>query len=115
MDAIYNCNHLAAKATYLNNICRLANALLILFGIICHLSILKICIIAIVPWIVLFAYKKYETKKIFKEQLTISDWNFKLFKEVVKPSIVYMGFPMGNIVIFQGFTFLVNAYFGQLY
>lgn len=112
MDAIYNCNHLAAKATYLNNICRLANALLILFGIICHLSILKICIIAIVPWIVLFAYKKYETKKIFKEQLSISDWNFKLFKEVVKPSIVYMGFPMGNIVIFQGFTFLVNAYFG---
>lgn len=114
MDAVYYANSKSAKATYLNNINKLSNSLIILIGIILHLSLPYITIIGLFPSIIILIYKHYNTKELFPYYLSFKDRNFILLKEIIKPSIAYMSFPIGNIIIFQGFTLLVNSYFGPV-
>ena len=112
MDAVYYAHSKSAKATYLNNINKLSNSLIILIGILLHLSLPSITTIGLFPSIIILLYKHYNTKKLFPYPLSLKDKNFTLLKEIIKPSIAYMAFPIGNIIIFQGFTLLVNSYFG---
>lgn len=112
MDAVYYAHSKSAKATYLNNVNKLSNSLIILIGILLHLSLPSITTIGLFPSIIILIYKHYNTKKLFPYHLSLKDKNFTLLKEIIKPSIAYMAFPIGNIIIFQGFTLLINSFFG---
>lgn len=112
-DAIYNAHSLAAKATYLNNFTRLFVSISIIGGIYFNFSPLIISIISSIPILINILYKYFDTKKIFPNTFSIESIDFNLIKSVIKPSLAFMSFPIGNIVIFQGFTFIVNANFGS--
>lgn len=112
LDSIYNSQSLASKATYLNNTAKFLISIFILIGIICKYSILIIAMLQLIPLIIIIIYKHLDTKKYFRESISCKDINIRELKEYIKPSLAFMAFPFGNLFIFQGFTILINHYFG---
>ena len=52
LNAIYNAKHLASKATYLDNMARIGNAVAILIGVILYLPICIIALLGTVPYLI---------------------------------------------------------------
>ena len=42
----------------------------------------------------------------------MSNADMPLFKSILLPSLSFMSFPLGNAIILQGYTLVVNSYFG---
>lgn len=112
MNAIYRANSLASKSIYLDNTVRLFEALILLGGLVLNLSIEFICILYIFPKLIILIFKHYDIQKIYPYKFRISDCNFSLFKEILFPSFTFMSFPIGNAILLQGFTLIVNKAFG---
>ena len=111
-DSVYNAVHLAHKATYINNVAKLCNALLIFFGLALRLNLCVIIAISIIPNIVINLYKIVQTRKIFKYNVSFHLFDFKYLKSIIKPSVGFMFFPAGNAILFQGLTLIVNSFLG---
>lgn len=111
-DSIYNANHLASKATYIGNISRLSYVTLILVGILLGLQIDTIVLLASFPYVLALVYKIIDSRHLFNYTLSFNDFDKQLFCQLIKPSVAYMCFPIANAFSFQGFTLVVNAYFG---
>lgn len=112
-DAIYNANHLASKAIYLNNGYKLICSVIILIGILIDLSVSTIVTLNLLPPLLLLLYKYTNTQKLFHNNTDKQNFDYKLLKDIIKPSLYYMSFPFGNMIIFQCFTLLVNSFFGD--
>jgi O-antigen/teichoic acid export membrane protein len=112
LDAIYRAVSLNHKSVYISNLARLSEALVIVFALVFHLSLPVLVSIYIVPRCISFAYKSYDTKQYFRYRFSFKFSNWVLFKKVLTPSITFMSFPLGHAIIFQGFSLLVNKYFG---
>ena len=111
-DSIYNAVHLAHKATYINNIAKLFNALLIFFGLILGLNLCIIIAISIIPNIIVDIYKVIQTRQIFNYNLSIHSFDFKYLINIIKPAVGFMFFPAGNAILYQGLTLIVNSFLG---
>ncbi|NEU10257.1 oligosaccharide flippase family protein [Flavihumibacter sp. R14] len=111
-DAIYRSSSLNHKAVYINNCVRLAEGLMLMTSLFTHLSITYLVTLYLIPRIVAFFYKFFDTKNYFPYKLSIKSGSWSLFKKIFYPSITFMFFPIGNGIIFQGFSLLVNRYFG---
>ena len=112
LDAIYRALSLNHKAVYIGNIVRFAEGLIIMISLIFHISMINIAILYLIPRILSFIFKLIDTKKHFDYSFQFKDVNWKLFKKVLLPSLTFMSFPLGNAMIFQGFSLIVNKYFG---
>lgn len=111
-DAIFNANSLASKATNVNTALRLSFSLIILAGILCGLSIVWIVTLAIIPSFIVILYKIHKTNQLFPVRFNRS-LDIVLLKKIIKPSLAYMSFPIGFSLLYQGFTLLVNKFFGS--
>lgn len=111
-DSIYNANHLASKATYIGNFARFSYAILIFLCILLRLQIDTIVLIASSPYIIALVYKLIDSKRLFNYTLSLKEFDMQLFSSLIKPSVAYMCFPIANVFSFQGFTLIINAYFG---
>ncbi len=112
LDAIYRAVSLNHKAVYIGNIVRLVEGLIIMISLIFHISMITMVIFYLLPRIFSFVFKLVDTKKHFDYSFQFKDVNWKLFKKVLLPSLTFMSFPLGNAMIFQGFSLIVNKYFG---
>jgi O-antigen/teichoic acid export membrane protein len=110
-DAIYNAKSMSAKGTYINTILKLSVSLITLFGILLKLSIAEIVTISVFPTIISIIYKHFQTKRLFIIG-NIKLYNPILLKQILKPSISYMSFPVGLAFLYQGFTLVVSRFFG---
>lgn len=111
-NAIYRATSLTSKSIFIDNTARLVEAIIIAIGLIIDLSMLSIVIIYTIPRIILIIYKYLDTKKIFTYKVHWKNYDFKLLKRTLIPSFSFMSFPLGNAIIFQGFTLIINKYFG---
>jgi len=111
-DTIYRANSLNHKSVYLWNLVRLAEGLILMFSLLFKVSMPLMVSFYLIPRIFSFFYKKYDTKKYFFYQFDLKHWNFILFKKTLLPSLTFMSFPVGNAIIYQGFSLLINKYFG---
>lgn len=112
MDSVYSANSVHSKGVYINNTARLINALIILTGIVCGLSLPMIVLLGLLPYMISLIYKQIDIAKRYDFKISLSDYNKPLLKSVIAPSIAFMSFPAGNYLIYQGFTLVVNKYFG---
>ena len=65
-----------------------------------------------IPNIILIYLKHWNGRKYFQYKFKLSDVDFKLVKQLIIPSVGFLSFPLGNAIILQGYTLLVNKFFG---
>lgn len=111
-DAIYRANSKTHKGVYLNNTARLCECLIILFSLIVHLPMTIMVTIYLLPKCIILVYKTIDTRKLFAYTFRIEDRNIPLLKKLFIPSLTFMSFPVGNAIVYQGFTLVVNKFFG---
>lgn len=113
-DSIYNANHIAFTATYINNIARLFYAICIFIGLVLHLEIQYVVLLGLLPYCIAFIYKYIDSKQIYPFSFKLNFFDFKYLLSLIKPSVGFMFFPLGNAILFQGITLLVNTFFGAV-
>lgn len=97
----------------LDNISRLLDGLIILVFIIFKFSLLKMVITLLIPKLLIYIIKLHYSKRYYSFKLSYKNVDFKLIKKTLAPSIAFMGFPIGNAIVYQGFTLFVNKFFGS--
>lgn len=111
-DAVYRATHNSSVATYINQIGLLATSLITMGCVMFNINLVLLCILITLPQLYLIVFKFYHSKKFFAYKFSLKQLNFSLIKEIILPSISFMSFPIGNAIVLQGFTIVVNNYFG---
>lgn len=110
--AIYRARSEAYKTIFIGNTVRLIDALLLLLGIILKMDVIIITFLYCITSILQFFFYYIDTLFRYKVNINIKNINPKLFKSLLLPSLSFMSFPLGYAIIMQGFTLIVNKYFG---
>lgn len=111
-NAIYRANHQASRAVYMDQTCTLCTVLITIACLYLQVNIAYMCICFCIPYIMLIFIKRFDAKKYFSYGISVSDINFKSLKSLFIPSVSFMSFPLGYAIIMQGFTLIVNKFFG---
>jgi len=113
INSIFRANSQNHLVVSLDNIGRLIEALIILFAVILQISLPFMVTIFLVPKLLIYFIKLYQSRKYFHYSLKWEYVDFTMLKNTFSPSLAFMGFPIGNAIIYQGFTLLVNKFFGS--
>lgn len=113
-DSIYNANHLASRATYINNFTKLAYAILLLICVVVRIEMSILILIVALPYIGSMFFKVIDSRRYYVYDLKSQNFDRKLFEKLIKPSLAYLGFPISNAISFQGYTLVVNSFFGAV-
>lgn len=111
-NAVYLANHKAFRAVYMDQTAMLCVVIITIFCLLLHISMVYMCILFCLPYLVLILIKRFDTVKYFPYPISFSDVNVKSLKGLLLPSISFMSFPLGNAIVLQGYTLVVNKYFG---
>lgn len=111
-DSIYRATHKASVSIYMNQAGNLLVAVITLVCILSKMSVVLLSLLICIPQLSLTIIKYYHSKIFFsyKFKFTSADW--PLFKQVLLPSLSFMSFPVGNMIVLQGYTLVVNIFFG---
>jgi O-antigen/teichoic acid export membrane protein len=112
LDAIYRAFSLNHKSVYIANCVRLTEGLIIVVSLVLKIPISYLTTFYLLPRVVAYIYKAVDTKKYFNYKFHLKTKNWRLFKEVFLSSLTFMFFPIGNGIVFQGFSLIVNKFFG---
>lgn len=111
-NSIYRACHNASRSIYMDQIGVFSVALITLICILCHTSVILLSIFICLPQLFLIIYKYFDSQKLYKYKLDIKAFNWQLLREIILPSFSFMAFPIGNAVVLQGYTLVVNRFFG---
>lgn len=110
-NAIYRANHKACIAVYYDQFARLAVVAITFICLLLSVSLSMMSILICIPNLLLLFIKHINARKIYSFKFSIKLLDKHLFKDVMRPSIMFMSFPLANAIILQGFTLVVNKYF----
>ena len=110
--AIYRAKSMAYKTFFISNTSRLFDALILLVGILLNLNIALIAFLYCIPSILQFFYYAIDSRLRYNTKIHFRAFDFQLFKDILIPSVSFMSFPLGYAIIMQGFTLIVNKFFG---
>jgi len=111
-DAVYRAHSLTSISIFLNNTTRLIEVGMLVLGLYLGLSLTVITFLYILPGFVLLFYKWINTRRLFSFSFKFRNVDLKLLKSTISPSVGFLTFPLGLSIIDQGFTLVVNKYFG---
>jgi O-antigen/teichoic acid export membrane protein len=95
-----------------DNLTRLACLMVIIGGIYFNIGIINMLILYIIPDLFGVFYKKFGSRKYFTSRLSLSNFDSGVFKSIIKPSLAFMLFPLGQAVSSQGLVFAINIFLG---
>jgi len=113
-NAIYRAVHRASRAIIFDQTTTLFIALLTLGCVVIGIPMTWMCLIIITPSVTMMIYKYFDVKQFYNYHLSLKQFNAPLLKEIFIPAISFMSFPAGNAIVLQGYTLVVNAYFGPV-
>lgn len=111
-NAIYRATHNASISVYMDQIGNLAVALLILGCILLKVPVTIMCVLICLPQLILLIVKHFYARKYYCYHFSLFYADWPLFKSVLWPSLSFMAFPLGNTIVLQGYTLVVNGFFG---
>lgn len=111
-NAIYRATHNASISIYMDQIGNLAVALITLICILIKVPVTFLSVLICIPQLLLCFIKHFHSKKYYRYSLSWKDVDLTLFKIILWPSLSFMAFPIGNTIILQGYTLVVNSFFG---
>ena len=111
-DSIFRANYQFYKATSITQINILLNTIVTVICLFVFNTMVYIALLILLIDVIVFIVRVGKTKKLFQYSFSLSLVNGNLFKQLLLPSLSFMCFPLSNAIIYQGFTLLVNKYFG---
>lgn len=111
-NAIYRATHNASISVYMDQVGNLVVAITTLVCILFKTPITILTILICLPQLILCIVKYFHSKKYYNYKLSFKSADMPLFKSVLWPSLTFMSFPLGNTIVLQGYTLVVNSFFG---
>lgn len=111
-NAIYRATHNASISIYMDQIGNLIVALFTVGCILLKIPITIMCLLICLPQTVLLIVKHFHSKKFYNYHFSLHSADWPIFKSVLLPSLSFMSFPLGNTIVLQGYTLVVNAFWG---
>jgi O-antigen/teichoic acid export membrane protein len=99
-------------AIIIDNVVRLAVLVILFFGIFFKVDLITLLILYLSPTVAGILFKHYYSSRIFAVKLSYQNFDSKVFKSLMKPSLAFMMFPLGQAVSSQGLVFVVNTVLG---
>ena len=112
-NAIFRATHNASIAVYYDQIARLVIFVITFACLLIRCNMVILCIAICLPNILLIAIKHINARKYFKWGFSFVLSDLKQLREILPQSIAYMSFPISNAILLQGFTLLVNRFWGS--
>lgn len=112
-NAIFRATHNASVAVYYDQISRLIIFIITFVCLVIRCNIAIMCLLICLPNILLIAVKHVNAQKHFEWKFSFSLANLKQLREILPQSVAYMSFPISNAILLQGFTLLVNRFWGS--
>lgn len=112
-NAIFRATHNASTAVYYDQVAKLSIFVITFICLAIGSNIVVLCIATCFPNILLIAIKHINARKHFKWKFSYSSTDLKQLRKILPQSIAYMSFPISNAILLQGFTLLVNRFWGS--
>lgn len=113
MNAVYRATQHYAGAIMIGNGILIAENLILLIGVIYKFPIDLIFITYVIPRFIGLFIKYFDSRKYYQIHIGIKYINKIEFKRIIMPSLYFLSFPIGNSIILQGFTLLINFMLGS--
>lgn len=113
-DAIFKATHRAHIATYLNYSARLLSAFMIFVGLVTDISLVAIAALGAVPYVACLIYKSITARRWFFCSFAIDDFSLSFIKSLLNPTAGFAMLLIGNAILVQCYTLVINAAFGAL-
>lgn len=111
-DSIYRANSQLYKATSITQINILLNTIITIICVFVFDTMVHVALSILIIDIIVLIVRIKKTREIFQYSFHLNSINGRLFKQLLLPSLSFMCFPLSNAIIYQGFTLLVNRFFG---
>ena len=111
-DSIYRANSQLYKATSITQINILLNTIITIICLFVFDSMVYVALSILIIDIIVLIVRIKKSREIFQYSFHLHSINSRLFKQLLLPSLSFMCFPLSNAIIYQGFTLLVNRFFG---
>lgn len=112
VNAIYRATRNASRSVYFDQCGMLSVGIITLLAIVCHVSMVWLSVLICIPNVLLMIVKSLDVRKYYAYRFRLSQADFGLIKQLALPSLSFMSFPLGNAIVLQGYTLLVNKFFG---
>lgn len=113
MNSIYRATQHYARAIMINNGILITENLILLAGVVLKFPLDLIFIVYVLPRMVGLFIKYFDSKKYYQIGIGMGYLDKVEFKRILIPSLAFLSFPIGNSIILQGFTLLINFMLGS--
>lgn len=111
-NAIYRATHHANVSTFLDQITILMMVLVSLAALLLGGSLVSLSLLLCLPSLLMLIYKRRDSKRYYAYSFHWKRIDWSLLRRLIYPSLTFMSFPLGNAIVLQGYTLLVNRFFG---
>lgn len=111
-DSIYRANSQFYKATTITQINLLLNTIVTIICLFVFDTMIYVALSILIVDIIVLTVRVSKSHKIFQYTFSFNLIDRRLFRQLLVPSLSFMCFPLSNAIIYQGFTLLVNRFFG---
>lgn len=111
-NAIYRATHNNSRCVFIDQLSLFTTVILTALCLYMGWGIIILCILLCCPPLIVIAFKYIDCKKFFNYRFSLKSNDKRLLVGLIKPSIAFMAFPIGNAILLQGYTFCVNFYYG---
>lgn len=111
-NAIYRATHHNSRCVYMDQASTLGCVVITMICLPLNINFVNLCILLCIPPIIVLFIKKIDAKKYYYFRFSLKDIDIKIFRSLIKPAIAFLSFPFGNALLLQGFTFIINKYYG---
>lgn len=111
-NAVFKATRHTDQAVYFDQTAKLAYVGIIFACLCLKVDVTYMVVLICLPNIILVCFKHWRGKKYFSYKFLFADIDFKYVRHLILPSVGFLSFPLGNAIILQGYTLLVNKFFG---
>ena len=110
-NAIYRANHKASITVYYDQIAKLSIVIITFLCLFYGSSLSLMSVLICLPSLLLLFVKHINARRLYSFKFSPKLISKQLLKEIMRPSVMFMSFPLANAIILQGFTLVVNRFF----
>lgn len=100
------------QAVFIDQLSRLSCAIITLCCVIFKVKIVVMTALLCLPYIACLFAKIILAKSFFRVQINFKNISYKVFKNIFYLGLGFLSFPLANAILLQGFTLVVNHFFG---
>lgn len=112
LSSIYSATGNYSRGIMLDNISKFTEGITLILLVYFNISLELILTAYLVLRFLFLVIKYLDSKKLYKIDFNVKYFSFLELKNIIIPSLAFFTIPISNTFIFQGFTLIVNYYFG---